>query len=117
MQSSRSPSTLSRCLIRSRRSRGCGAILPRLEPRHGLRRDGTQTVFIRTSSRASRTIFTKSVSLTGMSRPDNLVIDQDFCLKIIDFDLAMQVDGDEEVNDQCGTERWIAPEFEKKVDV
>ncbi len=52
-----------------------------------------------------------------MSRPDNLVIDQDFCLKIIDFDLAMQVDGDEEVNDQCGTERWIAPEFEKKVDV
>jgi hypothetical protein len=37
-------------------------------------------------------------------------------LKIIDFDLTTRVkDEDEEVNDQCGTERWIAPEVEKKL--
>ncbi|KAI0291835.1 kinase-like domain-containing protein, partial [Russula brevipes] len=46
-------------------------------------------------------------------KPDNLVLDRDFCLKIIDFDLAMRVrDEDEEVDDQCGTKYWIAPEVE-----
>jgi serine/threonine protein kinase len=49
-------------------------------------------------------------------KPSNLVVDRDFCLKIIDFDLAMQVkDEDEEVNDQCGTKHWMAPEVEKKL--
>jgi serine/threonine protein kinase len=35
---------------------------------------------------------------------DNLLIDQDICLKNINFDIAMRVeDEDEEVDDQCGT--------------
>jgi len=47
---------------------------------------------------------------------DNLLLDRNFYPKIIDFDLAMQVeDEDEEVNDQCGTENWMAPEVEKKL--
>lgn len=49
-------------------------------------------------------------------KPQNLIIGEDFCLKIIDFDLALQVkDEDEEVDDQCGTENWLAPEIAKKV--
>ena len=47
-------------------------------------------------------------------KPDNLLLDGNFCLKIIDFDIAMRVeDEDEEVDDQCGTENWMAPEVEK----
>jgi len=47
-------------------------------------------------------------------KPDNLLVDEKFCLKIIDFDLAMRVeDEDEEADDQCGTESWMAPEVEK----
>ena len=46
-------------------------------------------------------------------KPDNLLVRKDFCLKIIDFDLAIQVkDEDEEVDDKCGTEGWMAPEVE-----
>jgi len=49
-------------------------------------------------------------------KPDNLVLDQNFCLKIIDFDTAMRVeDEDEEVHDQCGTKGWMAPEVVKKL--
>src|SRR5258708_37611204 len=49
-------------------------------------------------------------------KPDNLVVDQNFCLKIIDFDISIRVeDEDEEVDDQCGTENWMAPEVEKKL--
>jgi serine/threonine protein kinase len=49
-------------------------------------------------------------------KPDNLLVDQDFCLKIIDFDFAIRVkDEDEEVDGQCGTVHWIAPEVEKKL--
>ena len=48
-------------------------------------------------------------------KPDNLLVDRNFCLKIADFDIAMQVkDEDEEVNDQCGTKDWMAPEVENK---
>jgi serine/threonine protein kinase len=48
-------------------------------------------------------------------KPDNLVVDQDFCLKIIDFDIAMRLkDEDEKVDDECGTKHWMAPEVEKK---
>jgi len=49
-------------------------------------------------------------------KPANLLVDRrDFCLKIIDFDTAMQVeDEDEEVNDPCGTKHWVAPEIEEK---
>ncbi|KAI0245958.1 kinase-like domain-containing protein, partial [Lactifluus subvellereus] len=48
-------------------------------------------------------------------KPDNLLVDPDFCLKIIDFDIAMQVkDEDEEVDGKCGTTHWMAPEVEKK---
>jgi serine/threonine protein kinase len=47
-------------------------------------------------------------------KPSNLVVDKEFSLKIIDFDLAMRVkDEDEKVNDQCGTKHWMAPEIEK----
>jgi len=49
-------------------------------------------------------------------KPDNLLVGQNFCLKIIDFDIAMLVkDEDEEVDDQCGTKHWMAPEVEKKL--
>jgi serine/threonine protein kinase len=48
-------------------------------------------------------------------KPDNLVVDRDFSLKIIDFDVAMQVkDEDEVVEGQCGTKGWMAPEMEEK---
>jgi len=47
----------------------------------------------------------------GDIKPDNLVVDQDFCSKIIDFDIAMQLkDEDEKVDDECGTKHWMAPE-------
>ena len=47
---------------------------------------------------------------------DNLVVDEEFCLKIIDFDVAMRVkDEDEEVDGQCGTEGWMAPEVAKNL--
>ena len=49
-------------------------------------------------------------------KPENLLVDWDMCLKIIDFDLAMQVkDEDEVVDYQCGTEGWVAPEIEEKL--
>ncbi|KAI0288637.1 kinase-like domain-containing protein [Russula brevipes] len=49
-------------------------------------------------------------------KPDNLVVDREFCLKIIDFDVAMQVkDENEEVDNSCGTKHWMAPEVEKKL--
>ena len=45
----------------------------------------------------------------------NLLVDRDFSLKIIDFDVAMQVkDEDEVVFGQCGTKGWMAPEIEEK---
>ena len=35
---------------------------------------------------------------------------------MIDFDIPMRVkDEDEEVNDLCGTEHWIAPKIEEKL--
>lgn len=65
------------------------------------------------SSRASR-IFTSSVSLTGKLSPKNLVVDMDFCLKIIDFDATMKVnDEDEVVDGQCGMKGWMLSEMEK----
>ena len=49
-------------------------------------------------------------------KPDNLVLSEKFCLKIIDFDIAMRVrDEDEEVDDQCGTKNWMALEVEKNL--
>jgi serine/threonine protein kinase len=49
-------------------------------------------------------------------KPNNLVVDGNFSVKIIDFDLAIRVkDEDEEVDDQCGTEGWMAPEVEKEL--
>jgi serine/threonine protein kinase len=49
-------------------------------------------------------------------KPGNLLVDHGFRLKVIDFDIAMRVeDEDEEVDDQCGTKGWIAPEVEKRV--
>jgi serine/threonine protein kinase len=48
-------------------------------------------------------------------KPDNLVLDMNFCLKIIEFNLAMQVESEDGVVDgQCGTEGWMAPEMEGK---
>ena len=44
-------------------------------------------------------------------KPDNLVCDNDFQLKIIDFDIAMEVqDENTEIAEYCGTEDWTAPE-------
>jgi serine/threonine protein kinase len=49
-------------------------------------------------------------------KPENLVVDWDFCLKVIDFDVAMEVnDEDEVVDGQCGTKGWMAPEIEKSM--
>jgi hypothetical protein len=48
-------------------------------------------------------------------KPENVVIDRNFCLKIIDFDVAMRVkDEDVVVKGQCGTKGWMAPEIEEK---
>jgi len=45
-------------------------------------------------------------------KPDNLVHDHDFVLKIIDFDIAIEVqDENTEINGYCGTEGWTAPEI------
>jgi serine/threonine protein kinase len=49
-------------------------------------------------------------------KPDNLLVDRNFYLKIIDFDIAIRVkDEDEEVDDCCGTKTWMAPEVEMKL--
>jgi serine/threonine protein kinase len=47
-------------------------------------------------------------------KPGNLLVRrEDFCLKVIDFDIAIQVkDEDEEVDGEYGTEGWMAPEVE-----
>ncbi|KZT07816.1 kinase-like protein [Laetiporus sulphureus 93-53] len=50
----------------------------------------------------------------GDIKPDNLLVDIDFCLKIIDFDLAVRLRYEgEKVTGYCGTEGWIPPEVEK----
>jgi len=46
-------------------------------------------------------------------KPDNLLVDQNRCIKIIDFDVAIQVK-DEEVSGRRGTKHWMAPEVEEK---
>jgi serine/threonine protein kinase len=48
-------------------------------------------------------------------KPDNLVVDRNFSLKIIDFDVAMRVQGeDEAVKGRCGTKGWMALEIQEK---
>ncbi|KAH9064467.1 kinase-like domain-containing protein, partial [Lactarius vividus] len=48
-------------------------------------------------------------------KPDNLVCDAVFCLKIIDFDVAIEVqDENTEVDEYRGTKGWIAPELGKE---
>jgi hypothetical protein len=48
-------------------------------------------------------------------KPGNLVCDGDFGLKIIDFDIAIEVeDENTEIDEYCGTENWTAPEVGKK---
>ncbi|KAH9987009.1 kinase-like domain-containing protein, partial [Russula compacta] len=48
-------------------------------------------------------------------KPQNLVVDEHLCLKIIDFDVAMEVDDEDEVVlGQCGTTGWMAPEIEER---
>ena len=45
-------------------------------------------------------------------KPDNLVGDRHFILKIIDFDLAIKVrDENTEIVEYCGTQGWTAPEI------
>jgi serine/threonine protein kinase len=47
-------------------------------------------------------------------KPINLVVDMNFSLKIIDFDVSMQVENEDVVVDgQCGTKGWMAPEMEE----
>ena len=52
-------------------------------------------------------------------KPHNLLVDvnnENFHLIITDFDIAMRVeDEDEEVDDQCGTKHWMAPEVKEKL--
>jgi serine/threonine protein kinase len=48
-------------------------------------------------------------------KPDNLVRDDNFVLKIIDFDNALEVmDENTEIDQYCGTEGWTAPEIGKQ---
>ena len=48
-------------------------------------------------------------------KPDNLVVDGDFCLKMIDFDVALRIEGEDEVvESQYGMEGWMAPKMEEK---
>jgi serine/threonine protein kinase len=44
-------------------------------------------------------------------KPNNLLVrKEDFCLKVINFDIAIKVkDEDEEVDGEYGMERWMAP--------
>ncbi len=50
------------------------------------------------------------------ARQPSCLVNGDFCLEIIDFDMAMQVkDENEDVNDQYGTKRWMAPEIDEKL--
>ncbi|KAH9007816.1 hypothetical protein EDB84DRAFT_1447307 [Lactarius hengduanensis] len=45
-------------------------------------------------------------------KPDNLVCDDDLCLQIIDFDVAIEVqDENTEVDEYRGTRGWTAPEM------
>jgi len=45
-------------------------------------------------------------------KPDNLVCDDDFILKIIDFDTAIEVqDENTEIDEYSGTKDWTAPEM------
>ena len=47
-------------------------------------------------------------------KPDNLIIDNNKCLKIIDFDVAVRLTSEnEELEGDCGTEGWKAPEMMK----
>jgi serine/threonine protein kinase len=50
-------------------------------------------------------------------KPDNLLVNnENFRLIITDFDIAMRVeDEDEEVDDQCGTKHWMAPEVKENL--
>jgi len=49
-------------------------------------------------------------------KPDNLLLNENFCLKIIDFNIAMQVkDKDKEVDGQCRTKNWMAPKVKKNL--
>ncbi|KAH9176203.1 hypothetical protein EDB89DRAFT_2066023 [Lactarius sanguifluus] len=48
-------------------------------------------------------------------KPDNLVCDSTFCLQIIDFDVAIEVqDENTEVDEYRGTKGWTAPELGKE---
>ena len=48
-------------------------------------------------------------------KPGNLVCDGDFCLKIIDFDIAIKVqDENTMIDGYRGTENWTAPEMGKE---
>ncbi|KAJ8520604.1 hypothetical protein ONZ45_g2588 [Pleurotus djamor] len=48
-------------------------------------------------------------------KPANLLLTEAFSLKVIDFDLAVQVkDEDDEISDDRGTRGWVAPEIREK---
>jgi Protein kinase domain len=48
-------------------------------------------------------------------KPENIVVRNDDCLFIIDFDIAVRVDGPGHLIDtRCGTHGWMAPEIGKR---
>jgi serine/threonine protein kinase len=47
--------------------------------------------------------------------PSNLCFTDSYCLQIIDFDISVQVDGEDgQIDDYLGTEGWMAPEIGTK---
>lgn len=105
-------------LPRSTHNLGCGSLFPKWTPSpiisglllcYSLARAINS---VRASLKASG-IFMGLVSPIGISSP-TIFSSITHCLKIIDFDFALEVkDDNEEVHDQCGTKNLMAPEVEK----
>jgi serine/threonine protein kinase len=48
--------------------------------------------------------------------PANLVVDNTFCLKLIDFEFAIQLNHEDDmVDEHCGTEGWVPPKVNLNV--
>jgi len=95
----RSPNTLSRCTGHSRHNRRRGPFSQKKVPQvcWGLIKG---VAYLHKFCIAHRDI-----------KPEDLLVDWDFCQKIINFDVAMQVkDEDEVVNGNGGRRGWMTPD-------